>query len=172
GDNGQSYSEYKFFIFTEPAASVDTVTGVKTIKFTYPDGSHDSEAFLIDPSSKDIYIITKRDNPSKIYRLAYPYATQSTVSYVGDLPYTGVVGAAISPDGKSVVIKTYIGVLHYKKQASETISQTLKKTYSTLPYTLEPQGEAVTFAQDNRGYFTLSEKGFGNTVNLFFYKRK
>jgi hypothetical protein len=171
GDNGQSFTEYKFFIFPEPASSVDTVTGIKTVKFSYPDGSHDSEAFLVDPSSKDIYIITKRDNPSKIYRLPYPYV-QTTVSFVGDLPYTGVVGAAISPDGNDVVIKTYIGLLNYKKKAGETIIQTLKKSYTKLPYTLEPQGEAVTFAQNNSGYFTLSEKGFGNTVNLFFYKRK
>lgn len=172
GDNGQSYSEYKFYIFPEPVSSIDTIIGIKTIRFNYPDGSHDAEAFLVDPSTKDIYIITKRDNPSKIYKLSYPYATQSTVSLVGELPYTSVVGAAISADGSEIIIKTYIRLFRYKKLANETIMQALKKNYSALPYTLEPQGEAVTYAQNNSGYFTLSEKGFGSTVNLFFYKRK
>ena len=174
GDNNLSYSEYSFYKFPEPSSTADTIKAVENIRFKYPDGSHDAEAFLVDATSKDIYIITKRDNVSKIYKLAYPYSTTSlnTVTEAGSLPYSGVVSAAISPDGKEIIIKTYPALFHYKRNESETIAQALQKTYTTLSYKLEPQGESVTFAADNSGFYTLSEKGFGSSVNLYFYKRK
>lgn len=174
GDNDLSQSEYVFYKFPEPSATTDTIRVVENIRFKYPDGSHDAEAFLVDAASKDIYIITKRDNVSKIYKLAYPYSTTSlnTVTEAGSLPYSGVVSAAIAPNGKEIIIKTYPALFYYKKSDGETIAQALQKNYTILPYKFEPQGEAIGFANDNSGFYTLSEKGFGSSVNLYFYKRK
>lgn len=174
GDNNLSFADYGFYKFREPSSATDTVQGFDMIRFKYPDGSHDAEAFLVDPSTKDIYIITKRDMPSKIYKLAYPYSLTSlnTAMAVGSLTYSGVVSAAISADGKEILIKTYPGIFYYKRSAGETIDQALQKNYTALPYRLEPMGEALSFATDNKGFYTLSEKGFGSSVNLFFYKRK
>jgi hypothetical protein len=172
GDNDLAYGNYKFYKFPEPNAGTDTIYTIETINFTYPDGTHDSEAFIIDPDSKHIYIITKRDNPSRIYRLSYPYNQNNVVSLVGNLPYTAVVGAAISADGKEIIIKTYTNLFYYSRSANESPSTTLKKNYTNIPYIIEPQGEAVCFSADGKGYFTLSERGFSNEVNLYFYKRK
>jgi hypothetical protein len=174
GDNNLAYSDYSFYKFPEPLSTADTVRNVDAIRFKYADGPHDAEAFLIDPVSKDIYIITKRDNPSKVFKLAYPYSLTSlnTATEVGSLPYNGVVSAAISADGREIIIKTYPAVLYYKRSSSESIAQALQKTFTALPYKMEPLGEAITFANDNSGFYTLSEKGFGSSVNLYFYKRK
>jgi len=170
GDNAQVYSNYKFYKFTEPSATVDTVKNIETINFGYPDGSHDAEAFLIEPTTNDIYILTKRDNPSKIYRLTYPFnATTNLATLVGTLPYTGVVSAACS--GNEIIVKTYTNLFYYKRAQNESLQQTLQKTYATLSYVLEPQGEAVTFSIDGSGFYTISEKGFASMVNLYFYKR-
>ena len=171
GDNAQLYGSYKFYRFPEPSAAVDTVTGIETIDFTYPDGSHDAEAFLIDAATKDIYIITKRDNPSKIYRLSYPYnASGNTVALVGALSYTGVVSAAIS--GNEIIIKTYTDLFYYKCKPNESIEQSLKNPYTRLPYEIEPQGEAVCFAVNGSGFYTISEKGIASVVKIFYYKRR
>jgi len=169
GDNAQAYGSYRFYKFAEPSMNTDTVSNIETINFTYPDGSHDAEAFLVD-ESKNIYIITKRDSPSKIYKLSYPYNANNTVSLVGALPYSGVVSATMNAN--EIIVKTYPGLFYYKRQTNQAIDQTLKGTYSSLPYVLEPQGEAVAFANDNSGYYTISEKGFGSAVNIYFYKRK
>ena len=173
GDNGQVYPEYSFYKFPEPLATTDTIRAVDVIRFKYADGSHDAEAFLIDPVSKDIYIITKRDNPSKVYKLTHPYSLNSmnTATEVASLVYSGVVSASISADGKEIMVKTYPAIFYYKRAAGETIEQALQKAYVTLPYKMEPLGEAVTFAYDNSGFYTLSEKGFGTSVSLYFYKR-
>lgn len=174
GDNNLIHSESIIYRLEEPASSVDEVTQVDKITFQYPDGKHDAEAFVVDPTTKDIYIITKNDNPSKIFKLAYPYNTSNTntAELVGSLTYNAVVSAALSPDGKGIAVKTYGGINYYSIKSGETILQALKKTPVNLPYQLEPQGEAITFAADNSGYYTLSEKSLSTIVNLNFYKRK
>lgn len=171
GDNNEAYNNYKFYKFDEPTATTDTVQTVETINFTYPDGSHDSEAFIIDRDNHHIYIITKRDNPSRIYKLSYPFGSSNTASFIGTLPYSGVVGAAIAEDGKEVIIKTYTGLFYYTRDNNETMEQVFQKTYQSLPYTIEPQGEAICFSATNNGFFTVSEKSFASTVNVCFYKR-
>ena len=173
GDNGKKYTEYQFYIFEEPDASINEISTFQTVRFKYEDGPRDAEAFLVDAATKDIYIITKSDNPAKIYKITFPYSTNlNTATAVGALNYTGVVGAALSPDGKEAIVKTYVGLQHYSRKEGESILQMLQKSFTNIPYQLEPQGEAVTFSIDNSGYFTLSEKGMFTSVNLYFYKRK
>jgi hypothetical protein len=174
GDNNLAYPEYSIIYFPEPLSSVDTVKNVTTLSFQYPDGSHDAEAFLVDGDTKDIYIITKRDMASKIYKLSYPYktGTVNTVSLAGTLPYTGVVSAAISAEGKELLIKTYFGINYYQRTAGQTIMQALQTIPKILSYTIEPQGEAICFDKNNTGFYTLSEKVMSSSVNLYFYSRK
>ena len=103
--------------------------------------------------------------------MAYPYQTNNVVSLEGSLPYMGVVSAAVSPNGKEIIVKTYTGLYHYQKKPGESLAQALQKPFTKLHYTIEPQGEAICFAQDDSGFFTLSEKGFSSSVNVYFYKR-
>lgn len=175
GDNGKVFTEYSIYRFVEPTSSSDSILSFDRIQFNYPDGSHDAEAMLLDNATRDIFIITKSDNPSKVYKLAYPQSTTSINSavFVGQLAYGGVTSAAITPDGKEIIVKTYPGLSHYVRKSGQTIPQALTNTPVGLAYQLEPQGEAITFANDNSGFFTLSEKGFMPTApNLYFYKRK
>jgi len=174
GDNNQVHTDYSIYYFAEPLSSADTVTNITTIGFQYPDGSHDADAFLIDPATKDIFIITKRDNPSRIYKLSFPYdiISLNTVNLSGSLAYSDVTSAAITQDGKEILIKTYTAINYYTRKPGETIEQTLQQPYTQLPYTPEPQGEAITFANNNSGFFTLSETGFSTIQNLYFYPRK
>lgn len=173
GDNNAAYAEYAFYKFPEPSAATDTVQTAETIRFRYPDGSHDAEAFFVEPSSKAIYVITKRDNPSRIYKLTPPFSATAVnlAEAVGQLPYSGVVSAALSADEKEIIIKTYLALYYYTVATGEKKELALQKAGTTIPYVLEPQGEAVCFSATNNGYFTLSEKGFGNSVSLYFYKR-
>lgn len=174
GDNNASYGEYTIYKLAEPAAGTDTVTTFERIKFTYADSAHDAEAFLVDPSTNDIYIITKRDAKSKLYKLSYPQSTTATneAVYIMDLTFSGAVSAALSPDSKEIIIKTYMQLYHYDKKAGEKIEDALAKAPSTLDYQVEAQGEAISFSLDNKGFFTLSEEALGITPKLNFYKRK
>jgi hypothetical protein len=174
GDNGERYADYSFYQFAEPSASTDTVTTFNQIRFKYPDGAHDAEAFLVDPQTKDIYIITKRDMLSRIYKLSFPYSYISVnpTTFVGTFTYNGVTSACISNDGKEIIVKTYPALYYYNRKPGQSIDEALQSQYTSLPYVIEPQGEAVTFATDNSGYFTLSEKNGFSFLNLYFYPRK
>jgi len=172
GDNFQVYTDYAFYMFSEPDRAIDTIYSFQKISFRYPDGSHDAEAFLVDPSSGNIYVITKRDSASRMYKLSAPVSSSTqTAKFIGQLKFNGVTSACISPDGKEVILKTYVSLLYYNLNNDENIESILKKDPINIPYTLEPQGEAVSFASDNSGYFTLSEKGFSIDQYLYFYKR-
>jgi hypothetical protein len=174
GDNNRVFNSYSFYRFEEPSSGVDTISQIDKINFQYPDGPHDAEAFFVEPVTKDIYIITKRDANSKVYRLPYPHSTagNNTAQLVYELPYTGVVAAAYSFASKELLIKTYTSIYYYRLDASQSIADVLKTSYTTLTYQMEPQGEAVCFSNNNTGFFTLSEKATAMVVNLQFYKRK
>jgi hypothetical protein len=174
GDNYTARTEYFIYRLPEPSLQAHTDTLVHTIAYQYPDGAHNSEAMLIDPATHDIYIITKTDKQSKVYRISYPYSTttMNKAEDVGTLPYNYTVSAAISDKGDEIVVKTYGSILYYTRARGETIAQALQKTPMQLPYVPEPQGEAIAFAADNSGYFTLSEKALATGVRLYYYKRR
>lgn len=174
GDNLLVHTDYAIYRLEEPTAATDTVKQIDKIAFFYPDGSHNAEAILVDGDTKDIYIITKVDRRSKVYKLTYPYSTTvaNKAEEVGVLTYNLAVSATISPSGKEIVIKTYDAIYSYPRKTGETIMQTLAKEPVSLPYTQEPQGEAIVFSNNDSGYFTLSEKALASSVKLYYYKRK
>lgn len=173
GDNNATYPDYVFYRFNEPSLGTERVSGPDKIEFKYPDGSHDAEAFLVDPNTKDIYIITKRDTKSKVYKLAYPQSISSMneAVFIADLGFNGAVSATISPDGKEIIVKTYLALYYYTKNATDDISVALAKAPATLDYQVEAQGEAISFGLDNKGFYTLSEKALNMTPSLNYYKR-
>lgn len=173
GDNLLVHTDYAIYRLAEPVAGTDTVQQVDKISFFYPDGSHNAEAILVDPDTKDIFIITKVERRSKVFRLTYPYSTTiaNKAEEVGILTYNLAVSAAMSPSGKEIVVKTYDAIYCYPRKTGETIMQTLGKEPVTLPYTQEPQGEAIVFANNDSGYYTMSEKALASSANLYFYRR-
>ena len=174
GDNLLMHPDYAIYRLEEPTAATDTVQQIDKIAFFYPDGSHNAEAILVDAATQDIYIITKNDLKSKIFKLTYPYSTtgMNKADEIGSLPYNYVVSAAMLPNGKEIVVKTYDAIYYYPYKSGETILQSLSSEPAKLPYLQEPQGEAIAFAADNSGYFTISEKALASSVKLYYYKRK
>ncbi|MDF2192739.1 hypothetical protein [Paraflavitalea sp. CAU 1676] len=174
GDNLAAYGEYRFYQMTEPALGTKKVSIFKTISFKYADGAHDAEAFLVDPATKDIFVITKQGDNSKIYKIAYPqsYTGWNEAVLIGSLPYTGVVSATLSIDAKEIILKTYNKLYYYTKEPTQSIPAGLSKAPATLDYKLELQGEAVTFRVDNKGFYTLSERLMGVVPSLNYYRRK
>ena len=175
GDNGLIFPAYYIYRFAEPTQTVDSVFECDKIVFKYPDGSHDAEAIMVDNDTKDIYIITKQDTRSAIYKLPYPQNISAVNVAVlnGTLTFNGVTSAALSPDGKEILIKTYNAIHYWKKTKAETVEQALMDKPVSISYKFEPQGEAICFKNDNSGFFTLSERpSVIAAVNLNFYKRK
>ncbi|RYY58564.1 MAG: hypothetical protein EOO05_16005 [Chitinophagaceae bacterium] len=172
GNNNAVAQQAVIYRFAEPSATTDTVKSFTKIQFTYPDGPRDAEAFVVDPATMDIFVFSKKDTKSKIYRIRFPYADNGAAEMVGELPYNTVVGATATQDGSEILVKTYMAIYYYKRKTGETFTQALLKTPVMLGYQLELQGESLCFAADNKGFFTVPEMPLQGDQLLSFYKRK
>lgn len=175
GDNNATNDVNYIYRFPEPKSLTDQVTSAERIAFRYPDGPRDAEALLLDPLTKDIWIISKRESRVHLYRLAYPQNTTavSEAEAVGSLPISYVVSACFSADGHQLIVKTYTNLYYWARNGTESVADALqKRSYQELPYRLEPQGEAVCFDGHGSGYYTLSERASAASVSLNYYARK
>ncbi|WKN40937.1 hypothetical protein [Tunicatimonas pelagia] len=186
GDNQAVHPSLNIYRFPEPIINDDnpasgTIQGVEKINIRYPDGARDAETLLVDPLNKDLLILSKRDRLARLYRLPFPQSTSSTITAekVGEWPreiggiFNQPVGGDISPNGRELLIKSYVEVLYWQREDEQTsIFELMQREPKVLPYTVEPQGEAIGWSADSDGYFTLSEKQGSATPQLYFYKRK
>lgn len=208
GDIGDNESEFKYkYIYRIEEPTIDvikvkdtTLQKVDVIKFEYPDGLRDAESLMVDPLTKDLFVISKRELRCNLYRLPFPQSTTEPVNAElalekiefeqtinGDTIRNGdeilikgyhpkyyyqIVGADISSAGDEVLIKSYSSVYYWKRNSNETIIDVIKRAPIMLPYQPEPQGEAISFNNSGDGYYTLNERMRGKQQKLIFYKRK
>ena len=180
GDIGDNYGMFPvkyIYRFPEPefkeGETEVVITKFDTLTFRLEDGSKDTETLMVDPITKKIYVVSKREDPVWVYELDESQQPNDTLTArkLFSLPYSRIVAGDFSADGKELLLKNYQQVFYWKIEGTDLKkSLTLKPTL--LPYNEEPQGEAITFKHDGSGYFTLSEK-FGKFRSyLYFYRRK
>jgi hypothetical protein len=178
GDNLGRYALKYIYRFEEPVLNAGETTleisAVDRITFQLPDEQKDTETILINPNTRDLFVISKREDPVFVYQLKYPYSTDDTLTAlkVCSLPLTQIVAGDFSADGKELLLKNYEEVYYWSIPEGRTLTQALKDAPQKVTYTQEPQGEAITWARDGSGFYTLSEKIKGEKSYLFFYKRK
>ncbi|MEN8193359.1 MAG: T9SS type A sorting domain-containing protein [Bacteroidota bacterium] len=181
GDNSIQYNEKYIYRVSEPfvyvgQVPVDTALyDVERLVFQYPNGNRNAETLMIDVLTKDLYIVSKEDQ-TIVYRSAWPYTFYPEPTLNVDTLETVVslslsrkaLGGDISPDGKEILIKDRTHMYYWKKDDTQSIGEALEENPELVPYITEPQGEAVCWAGDLSGYFTLSE---GLHPYLYFYPR-
>ena len=150
-----------------------TLTGAEPITFQYPDGARDAETLMVDPVTRDIYILSKREANIGIYRLPFPQSTSETITAerMGTIPFTNIVAGDISADGSGILIKNYFNVYHWVRSPGESVAVALMKDPSRLNYAAEPQGEAIAWDPDGGSYYTVSEEANGVPAVLKRYAR-
>lgn len=175
GDNGARYASVFVYRVEEPRLtpgdSLYTSAAIEKYEINYEDGARDAEGLFVEPISKDIYIITKREEKVGLYRIAKPSAKETNIARkISTLPFGWVTAADISPNGKKLLVKTYTGVWQYKLSRDKSGEIMLGKNPKGLPYRLEPQGEAICYDNKGKDYFTLSEAGTEGKQILYYYK--
>lgn len=183
GDLDRKYETKYIFRLIEPQVNTSILNGrlnigkeaISTITFDYHDGSRDAEILMIDPVTKDLFIVTKREERVQIYELSYPqnfnekvFLTKSSVT----LPFRLANGGDISADGKEILIKNLTNVYYWKREEGESVQDALARPAEVLPYTKEPQGEAIAWLRNGTAYLTVSEKRDGIIPVLYKYKRR
>ncbi len=179
GDNNKVHSFSYVYRLEEP--NLDTSlfnqnisisrNQVSAFTYRYADGPRDAEILMIDPATKDLYIVTKRENNVQIYTMPYPQIDKDSLILTRSdvtLPFRMTNGGDISADGGEILIKNLTTVFYWKREPGESIIGALARKAMTLPYIEEPQGEAIAWLRDRSGYITVSE---GRNENIYLYKR-
>ncbi|MFD2574621.1 hypothetical protein ACFSUS_28575 [Spirosoma soli] len=201
GDNGANNTRFYVYRIQEPSVSGLAANAkvtlassqVEQLEFEYADKPRNAETLMIHPQTRDLYIITKEDNTSQeqnaysskggIYRAAYPQSTSRTTQLgrLGAVNVLTATGGDISPDGNEVLIQNYDKVYAWKRTSnSQSITAILTQTSpSNPPYVADQEnnatersGEAICWAADGSGFYTISEKKGGTSVPIYFYKKQ
>ncbi|MGO4288775.1 hypothetical protein [Chitinophaga sp. RAB17] len=174
GDNSGVRKHIRIYRFPEPEklpAEDETITpDVLTLKF--PNGARDAESLMIDPISKQIYIVSKREKEVSLYKtkqLFFKDGDKVVLEKLIRLPYSWVTSGDISKDGHHIVIKTLSTIYYWHRNSNESVEEAMAKPAKELPYVAEKQGEGVTITPGNDGYVTISE---GKNAPIYFYKWK
>ncbi|MGR3811774.1 PE-PGRS family protein [Jiulongibacter sp. NS-SX5] len=177
GDNAENLEFYKIYRMKEPSALTDGLAQ-DNITFRYEDrpSGLDVEAMLVDPRTKDIYLISKRQLFTvRVYKLPYPQSTdaEDVAEFQGVIPHTFITAADMSQDGKNLIIKNYEAAYYWKVGEDESVFEALRRTRDIgLPYYVEEQGEAICFDHNGSGYYTLSERKDAPNGTLYYYQQK
>ena len=175
GDNLAQNEQNAIYRLAEPTSLSQPVGAIDRIAFRYADGPRDAETLLLDPLTRDLWIVSKGEANGRLYHLPYPQSTTTvnTAVFRGELPLALVTSGSISPGGQEILLKTYLGVYYWPRATGQTVADALVGTKSySLTYQLEPQGEAICFDKGGNGFFTLSERGNATSVTLNYYKHQ
>lgn len=162
GDNLERRENIVVFRIPEPDLT-DTVSGpADRLQMSFPDGPADAEALYVTEAG--LHIVTKgRSRSIALYRLPLPYDSDNTVLVrVQQLapPPTSisaqVTGAAASPDGRTVVIRTYSGLRFFEPDADS-----LRPIGEIADFLgpAQPLGEGVDFITAGRLVLTGEASG-------------
>jgi hypothetical protein len=150
------------------------VVTARSVRFRYPGGPDDSEAAAVEPNG-DVTIVTKgRSGTIDFYRLSHEriaHALQSrsilTAERAGSAgidPEPGigrsVTGAAVSPDGATLAVRTYNEVFFYRAVRDEGGTRWSSTNRRCFLGFAEPLGEAIAYIDMDTLVLT-SERGFG-----------
>lgn len=152
GDNNDSWPDVRLYRIREPAKVVTQTVTPTTFRFTYSDRPHNAEALIANPTSQQLWVVTKQMAHGRIYRLPRQLSTTAVnvarpVGTVGGL----VTDAAMRPDGSGFVLRNYVdGELFSGRPPGKSAGRI------ELPFQL--QGEAVTWTPDGSALLLASER--------------
>jgi hypothetical protein len=182
GDNDAVYSGISIYRFPEPELAVNSAQNVIHVKpdklqFVYPKGPLNAESLLLDPATKDLYIVTKEVSHSTLYVARYPQSATVVTTLVPlvKLSFDLLTSGDISADGTEILLRNTGQIWYWKRLPNETVAHAMLRQPQDAPYARnEHQGEGICFTADGTGYLTLSEvKKFpGDLSALSFYQRK
>jgi hypothetical protein len=140
----------------------------------YPDGAHNAEGFFVDGDG-GAFVVTK-EHVTTIYRLPslttngqprLEQVARLTISNSGGSDKNGelATGAALSPDGSWVAIRSHHAVLFFESKAL-LAGRTDAPMRTDITGAREPQGEGITFGSDGTVYLVGEGGGHGRSGTL------
>lgn len=188
GDIGDNYAlrrSVTLYAVSDPGASGSRAALLWSLQLRYPDGPRDAEGLAVDPVSGDILILSKRERPPRLYRLAMPTEAPApdqplTAELLGpvlhlpkptpvdftDDPKFGFLrdwptALDFAPDGSYAVVGTYKDAYLYRRQPGDSWAAMFARQPEAIDLPQWKQTEAGTISADGRLYCAGSEQRAG-----------
>jgi hypothetical protein len=153
GDNLETRDHIVLYRVPEPALTDSVTAPAEAFVFRYPDRARDAEGLFVLPDGH-AYIVEKgREGPVEIYRAPLRGAEPEVLVPVQEIlpqppiPTSLVTGAASTPDGRWVAVRTYTR-LHLFRVVDGRLHPAQDSLGHDLTAAGEPQGEAVELLSD------------------------
>jgi hypothetical protein len=170
GDNAEARPEIVVYSAPEPrlgqgsAATRATTAPAQRFALRYPDGPHDAETLLVDPSTGALVIVTKDFNgTARVYtapRRAPGASTTLGRRVTMSLgPGEAITAGDVSADGRTVALRSYDRAYVFQRHGGDSLARTLAHRPCVAGADLigEGQGEGLALAQDGRAFSTVPE---------------
>jgi len=185
GDNMAKRKDIRLYFIEEPkTGKFDRYSGEAILKhalnLTYPDGPRDCESMAYDPVDRQILLLSKRDNPPRLYAVDLDTALnqgQAELRYLGSIaklrPPTSrdrfqfggrtdfisqPTGMDISPDGSEMAVITYRSLYRYQRKSGQDWLGVMQGKPEEVVGPPAVQNEAVAYSIDGRGIYVTTEK--------------
>ncbi|MCW2494991.1 hypothetical protein [Jatrophihabitans sp.] len=176
GDNDAERSRIELYRVDEPkVGSATTITATRPQVWTlhYPDGPHDAESLAVSPEGVP-YLVTKSFTGASEVFSAPSTPGAATLRRVGSIQFqlTGTpgpfaplgeltaTGAALSPDGSRLVVRTYTDAYVWPVRHGD-VAAALRTAPQRIPLPEQPQGEGVCF---DGNHLLVDSEGAGSAV--------
>jgi hypothetical protein len=164
GDNSQTRREIRVIRFPEPSIDKDrALKDVETFRLAYPDAAFDAEALMVDPLTRDVYIMTKERRRARLYVARADSLREGALvplERVAVLRLDRVTGGDISRDGSLLLLRNKEQGWLWRRRSEERLEAALARSPQLVPVrcgSQGEQGEAVAFHPSGGGYYTISE---------------
>jgi hypothetical protein len=186
GDNRAGRKSVRLYFVPEPAPDAATGTypdeldPVHRLKVRYPDGPRDVESIAFDAASGMILLLSKRNNPPRLYGIDLERAlaeTEVEAEFLAEVPgfrpptqqdllrsprrgmwVSQPTGMDISADGRLAAVLTYRSLYVFKRASDETWAEAFQHEPSEY---IGPPGvhdEALSFSHDQKSIYVTTER--------------
>lgn len=140
-----------------PVGREDQQVDVPVYELTYPDGAHDAETLLADPTTGRLYLATKSVLGGSLYAAPEQLRTDgpNRLAKVAEGVLPIATDGGFLPDGRHLVVRNYSAAAVYSFPAVERLG--------TFELPAQQQGEGLAVV-DASGRLLLSSEGVGAEV--------
>ena len=165
GDNYGVRPQIAIHAVIEPGPRDSAASPLWSLAITLPDGARDIEGVAVDPLSREILLLSKRDQPPRLYALDWPSGSGKAVARrlgtvntlppptAADLERDPVYGRYVSwpsaldirDDGRALMVLTYKGPLLWTREPGEAWIEVLSREPQAPRFPQLAQTEAGCF---------------------------
>lgn len=169
GDNRSRRDHVSLYRVDGAALPVGGGTVASTlVDLRYDDGPHDAETLLVDPTDGRVWVVTKSlDGEAGVYAADLVDGTLHRVATL-DLDLGGATGGDISPDGRKIVIRTYLAAYEWRVPGGDVVGALTSGRSAATALVGSEQGEGIAYVDDST--LVTTAEGAGAAVRTFASK--